>query len=358
MEIRQLTFLRFIAATAVVIFHAGREVPSLAWGRTLWDMGSTAVSFFFLLSGFILAHVYAGRGVVRPMDFYVARFARVVPVYWLALLAVVAYQAFKRQLEPASLALNVALVQSWLPGYAMTLNYPGWSLSIEMAFYLVFPLLLGRLQALRSPAHLIAIMLAAWVANQVVHVCLVNEVIHRGSPQLLYEFMAYHPLTHVSTFVVGVISGLLFGLYRGVMRRYAAVMMYGAAAVLMALLFIPSPVHLYHHNGLLAPLYVLLLWGLAASPNAAVSRWMALPVLVLLGEASYGVYILQIPVAIVHAPLARHFHLGAEAFFWSYYVGLVAVAVLCFRLFEAPVREWIKSRYAAARLRVPVSAGA
>jgi peptidoglycan/LPS O-acetylase OafA/YrhL len=155
MQLRQLTFLRFVAAAGVVVFHYGTQAPSLAWGLPYWKIANAAVSFFFFFSGFILGHVYGRRPIARRADFYVARAARILPLYALALLAAAIFHTRRGSLDWDALALNALLLQAWVPGYSQTINAPGWSLSVEMFFYLSFPLLLPVVARARSSARLL-----------------------------------------------------------------------------------------------------------------------------------------------------------------------------------------------------------
>ncbi len=92
-HLRPLTGMRFLAALVVVFFHAvftfDVRLPLTSWGSALLIRGYLSVDFFFLLSGFILSYCYTTtdghiRGNAR--DFWVARFARIYPVYFLGLL--------------------------------------------------------------------------------------------------------------------------------------------------------------------------------------------------------------------------------------------------------------------------------
>jgi peptidoglycan/LPS O-acetylase OafA/YrhL len=350
-EIPQLTFLRFVAAIGIVIFHRGKDVESLAWGEAVWERANTAVSFFFVLSGFILAHVYAGRsGPKRAFDFYVARLARVAPVYWLALLAVALYALSKGRFAPIDFALSAVLLQAWWSGRALVLNSPGWSLSVEFFFYLCFPFLFTAAARLRSTPRLVAVAFGAWALNLGLHVILIRATEATPSPVLL-DFAFYHPLTHVGTFIVGVVSGVLFERHRPTLERLALPLVVGAVAVFSVFILIPNPIVEFHHNGLFAPVFVAFIWGLASSPGLALSRLFSLAPLVLLGHASYGVYILQQPVWHVCAWLGRRLSLSADGLFWSYVLVLVLVSVACFKWIEAPSRELIKHAY-AKRFRV------
>jgi peptidoglycan/LPS O-acetylase OafA/YrhL len=343
MTLEQLTFLRFIAASGVVVFHFGRNTRSLAWANALWDHANVAVSFFFVLSGFILAQVYGAKGIRRVMDFYVARIARIVPVYWLALVLVVLYEPRQAPLTTWWVWLSALLLQSWWVGYSQILNVPGWSLSVEVFFYLLFPLLLRWMSRLRT-APLLALASTAWALNLAAHMILYRWTDPYQHPYLR-DFAFYSPFTHLATFVVGIAGGIVFDRWHDRLRRVAIPCLIGSTAVFLATVVLPTPVILYTHNGLFAPLFVLFIWGLGASPDLIVSRVFRWPPLVLLGEASYGIYILQLPVRYIYPALVGHFALSVEAFFWVYYILLIVIAVWVFKRFEVPSRNAMKRFY-------------
>ncbi|MYW93966.1 acyltransferase, partial [Amycolatopsis rubida] len=153
-----LTGLRFAAAGLVFAFHssltsspvtAGQPVnlfadPAVAvpYTEVLNTSGFAAVSFFFVLSGFVLAWSHRpgepGRSFVRR------RLLKIYPnhaVVWAA-----AMLLFAGATTPVSRWLpNLLLVQSFSPdpGASISVNSPSWSLCSELLFYLVFPLLIG-----------------------------------------------------------------------------------------------------------------------------------------------------------------------------------------------------------------------
>ena len=112
-------------------------------------IGYVGVSFFFVLSGFILVYTYAGRNIVLR-DFWQTRFARIYPAYLFALLLTspfwiigalkmhVPFFAFGERHFALTSALVVLLLQSWVPGAALSWNSVSWSLSVEAFFYAGF----------------------------------------------------------------------------------------------------------------------------------------------------------------------------------------------------------------------------
>ena len=145
-----LNGLRFLAALAVVIFHCAPRVGG--YGRlpeilkNLIEEGPAAVGFFFILSGFVLAHRHLNGGPrVQTPEFYWARFARLYPAYLLAFLLFlpVALQRYVVNPLPGSAGrhtfvlsavLSCLMLQSWTP-LAQAWNGPSWSLSVEAFMY-------------------------------------------------------------------------------------------------------------------------------------------------------------------------------------------------------------------------------
>ena len=167
-DLPALTSLRALAALTVFAFHLGR------WGIVSTGplgYGYAGVTFFFVLSGFVLTWSHNPDRSRR--DFYVGRFARVWPshgVIWVLLLLV---PLATRPFTAGQAALNVLLVQAWVPDAAFHLNGVTWSLSCEASFYLLFPFALDALTRLRLTAAWLVVagllslqgVLTLWVAS-------------------------------------------------------------------------------------------------------------------------------------------------------------------------------------------------
>jgi len=346
-----LTFLRFVAASVVVAFHFGWNVESLAWGNALWHRANAMVSFFFVLSGFILAHVYAARRF-RAADFYVARIARVLPVYLIALFLVVLFEPRQDPVPTWWVWISALLIQSWWIGYSQILNIPGWSLSDELSYYLLFPMLLRWISRLRTSVVL-ATAAAAWALNITLHWILFPWTDPVQHPYLR-DFTYYSPVTHLATFVVGIAGGIVFHRANRQLGHWAIPLMLGSGAALLGAVWLPDAQIHYLHQGLLAPLFVLFLWGFGSRPDLLVARVLRWTPLVMLGEASYGVYILQLPLRYVYLHLVGQSRLSPDAYFWLYYALLVLASVLTLKWVDAPLRRAIKRVYSKRLQPLPV----
>lgn len=145
-ELTTLQGLRGASALMVVLFHAtgmARSLPSLF--RYMFGWGYCGVDFFFVLSGFILLYVHYGQ-IGHPESlkrYFGKRFARIFPVYWAVLAFVVPTSLLvggivspgKRHL--GYIIASFFLLPQWDPFLGVA-----WSLSCEIFFYLIFALLL------------------------------------------------------------------------------------------------------------------------------------------------------------------------------------------------------------------------
>lgn len=155
-EITAHTALRGLAALMVVLYHCALASPNVFLGplTTLVQRGFLFVDLFFILSGFILMRRY-GVSLAHPsrevlLYFWWRRFLRIYPPYfvWLTMAILVWFLIGLRVEGPkhemgehlASILLHITMVQSIL-GLEIQYNVPLWSIAMEMAAYLLLPLL-------------------------------------------------------------------------------------------------------------------------------------------------------------------------------------------------------------------------
>lgn len=355
MRIEQLTFTRYIAALTVVFFHYGSHVfpANLAWLNPVLAAGPVAVSYFYVLSGFIMAIAYYRPTAQRPLNtrrYWWARVARIYPVYLLALLLMMAAKWQGTGSDPLTAGLSVSMLQAWVPGYPLTLNAPGWSLSVEAFFYLSFPLLVMLAQ--RHHLHQLAIGAGiCWLLTQVIHTVLLNSG-HYIPMGLLHDAIYYNPLMHLNTFIIGFVAGAW--LQEGRLQALASPTLNNRGLVLVSLLTIgllvirpplmaQTGIHFDYTNGLIAPLFLLFIVLLALNTGRLSTvlqqRW-----LVLLGEASFSLYILQKPLhGIYEKVLPAWIAPDSALHFYLFIVLLTITALFSYWFFETPLRKLINN---------------
>ena len=310
---------------------AARMLPAPLF--TLVRGGYLAVTTFFVLSGFVLTRSYASavwshRNLVR---YGLSRFARVYPVYLLSLAVVSPFILADR--TPGKVAYAAAhglLLQAWLGSIPVNWNTPAWSLSCEMFFYWMFPLLAWVLVPRTTWRN---VLLAAACA------CGLTRLLWAaGVPDEI------KPLIHLSDFLMGVAAACAFDLLQRGPRRPAGAWLYvpgvGLAAALIAYpQSLPAAIDL---NSALRPLNAILLIGFALGGGAA-ARLLSSSVLVYLGKSSYAMYILHIPIMWWYLRWSRTFSP-------TLYVALViGVSALIYRGFEEPANRYLRSRVSLER---------
>lgn len=296
---------------------------------------NVGVSYFFILSGFIMIVAYHKKQKIEYLEYYKNRFARIYPLYVLGLLLylVTRYSGF----SVGNALLYLLGLQSWIPGKAMILNFPGWSISVEFLFYLIFPLLYNYFYSKKNKSIWIA-AIVLWVITQVFSHLFVASPSYKGPHTESHEFLYYFPLMHVSEFMVGNLAGLFFT-NNFKQRNYDIPVILIFAAIMIALIFVP----LFYHNGLMAVLFIPLIILLSRN-NGFVTKLFSLKPLEYLGEASYAVYITHIPVLYILRELLKweKYKLDINTVFWIYLLILVLMSILFYQFIEKPLRDYLK----------------
>ena len=147
--IKPLTSLRFFFALFVFLSHLYFLKASEFYidiFENFFSEGFLGVSFFFILSGFILAYNYEDKILekrITKKEFYISRIARIYPMHFVTMLAALIISSLIGG-SGKYIAQNILLVQSFFPNEKIffSLNAPSWSISNEMFFYLIFPFFL------------------------------------------------------------------------------------------------------------------------------------------------------------------------------------------------------------------------
>ena len=348
----QLTALRFFAALAVLASHLWplAEYPNALQplARTLFHEGYAGVSFFFMLSGYILAHTYQARlaqGRIGQGHYLVLRMARILPLHWLVgvPLAVLALVQEGAGVWP-KVAVNLLLLQAWVPhaDWYFTINEPSWSLSDEAFFYACFAVL--ALMPVRRLGMLAAGLLAFNLAIVLWRIASGHAAISAGDEPTLTHWLTYiSPVSRLLDFIVGM---LVYRLPRrgGTGAEIAACGLLIAAMLAYPLLGVGD---VWRMQLAYLPLMALFIWIFGAGAGG-LSGWLSRQRwLILLGDASFALYLVHLPV--VHGGLAVQDWLGDHALPWLPWAGLVSLAAIAlsvavYRWAEVPVIGWLRFR--------------
>jgi peptidoglycan/LPS O-acetylase OafA/YrhL len=359
-KLEALTALRFFAAFHVVVFHMrieGLLPPGPWWYENFAAVGYIGVNLFFVLSGFILVYTYAGTGV-SPRRFWQARFARIYPAYSLSLLLSAPFFFFAvRHLEIPFLAwskqhlvtacvLTLGLLQSWFPQAALTWNAVCWSLSVEAFFYLVFPILLlwNREFTSRKLFWVVVLWSVVSLATAVLYIVVHPDGIDKinsGETTLLWKnVLSFNPLVRLPEFLVGVFAGRLFLSAKTRPALAAPLVLFGIAVVLALVLLadrIPRPLI---SAGFLSPSFAAIIYGLALRPGWA--KFLKARTLILLGDASYSLYLLHPTVISLVADHLSSLHWALRA--TLAFLAAVAASFASYYFVEEPFRKLLRPK--------------
>jgi peptidoglycan/LPS O-acetylase OafA/YrhL len=361
----------------VVLFHglpkgSGRLDAWPSFAQAIISHGFVGVSFFFVLSGFILAYSYSGMMHGRKVrkSFWLARCARILPAYFFAFfvylpIAIYAILAAEQPLDAALNAILIALfhltlTQAWIPGAALAWNSPAWSLSVEAFFYLLFPSLLPKIESL-STRGILLIAIAAYAASQILAFAVgevgsavlataMNDFSNSGplGVEASSLFYMYFPIFRLPEFIFGAALGLIFVRQPPItaqMRR--ALLLLGSLGFLFGFLFLerhvpPAAIS----NGLLMPFLGLILFGLARSQSKVWNN----AIFVRLGDASYSLYLLHIPLLLwlntIDKKTFQFQERAFPAFFALYLATAVIISLVSLSYVERPGRLFIKRCFA------------
>jgi peptidoglycan/LPS O-acetylase OafA/YrhL len=345
MRIEQLTFTRFIAAVGIVFFHFGKGISPFNSGilATIVNNANLGVGYFFVLSGLVMVVAYQNANKpVNTANYYFKRLAKIYPMYLLSLLVMLVLAG---AINAGKLISEVFLVQSFFPDYTFAYNWPDWSLSVEVVFYLLFPIVYNHFYLKKSFRIISISVLAFWLASQLlIFAWPYSALLYSNIP---FYALKFGPLFHLNEFFSGNLIGLLIiqlheknnpAKRKRLLFPLLLILPVSAALVLTMKAYHLKP-EINLHNGLLLLLYTPCILLLALS-KGRFSKVLSSKSLVFAGEISYCIYILQLPVFTV-AALFIKFQNPALNFYSSLALLLVASA-LAYNFIEEPCRRLVK----------------
>lgn len=373
-QLTELTSTRFVAAMAVLLGHFA-DLLTLPPLVVRFISGGIGVSFFFVLSGFILCYRYWDTFLagIRFDDFrryFVARVARVYPLYVVALVLISGLYLALVTVRPGiidfppnpivSWLANLLAVQTFAPTRATQQfwNGPGWSISTEFGFYLLLPLILaGMAKHVRGVAGLVMVLLCTIALGALAQAGALWMVIGHGWDRVFWldTVASRNIFWRLPEFMTGVITArLLFGGHLPWLgrTRIRNGLLIGSVALVFLLNLLPWPTQDHAlmimrqfrlELGYMIP-FAGVIAALAAGPTC-MSTLLQRPFSEILGESSYALYIFHwIPWTALSVMKAVGMPIPPV---------VVAGVILCtvlfsvgsYLMFEKPVRGYLRSKY-------------
>lgn len=348
-----IDLLRGLAAIVILIyhyfafFHPGVGEP-LEWAQTdqpfysnlswIYLHGKFAVQFFWIISGFVFAHVYAGS-TISAYDFGIRRFARLYPLHLLTLLVIAIIQIASLRINGTTQVIgnhdlkhffrNLFFIPSgW--GYKYSFNSPIWSVQIEAIIYAVYWFLCAtifRNGIILPSIAAVSFALAAFTGDiaNLIALCgaffFVGVVLYRL--QIIFKDDARTLLT--VTFIVCWCGFYLVVNTPGwsTSPLYFAVPMAFSPPLVLAAAMIDR-------SGLLSRQIRSLKW---------------------IGDATYSIYLWHFPIQVLALTALNYFNADRAIFtsplaLVAWVAGMLWLSHLSFRYLEKPMQKWCLQKFA------------
>lgn len=367
--ISNLTPLRGITALLVAVYHFEdlliRFVPQ-GW-TMFFSKCYLMVDVFFIMSGFIITHVYQKSfqeelKLSRFWKFTTARFARIYPLHFLMLLViVVSYVASGSPPDaiqnPKAIPTNLFLIHSFGIHNTFTWNVPSWSISAEWWCYMLFPILIQSVGRWKSVGMTVLFFFSVLGYLSIMY--WLPRVDATGAsiailPQDLNVTFDYGFLRGLSGFVLGL---LVYKLYEVPRARK----LFDNDAIFCLLVFLAvTCLHLALPDILSIPLFAAIVMS-AACNSGRIFRMFEMPFLQLVGDVSYSIYMLHVVVLFSVMELLSGFGIVVRRMpdgtgpFWIGLLGCIAFLALIvylstwsYRKIEKPSRDFINRKLVPA----------
>jgi peptidoglycan/LPS O-acetylase OafA/YrhL len=234
-----LDHLRAFAIVSVFFYHYGAVFEHHpAWMATTSQFGWSGVDLFFVLSGYLiggaLLRTVADGRQIAIRDFYVQRFLRIIPVYWVVLTLYFLFPVLIERSHLPPLWRFLTFTQNFNLSPAEGLAFSQvWSLCVEEHFYLVFPLLLGALSVRKWGKQAFLFAGALIVLGCLLRAYCWTRV--QAGEARWYGTIYYPTYTHLDGLIVGVTIAGIFTFCPGIrdwMKRYSSGLLVGGVTTL------------------------------------------------------------------------------------------------------------------------------
>lgn len=340
--INALTSLRFVFA--IMVFGAHGYVVDDFFSAHFFKEGFVGVSFFFVLSGFIIAYNYQHKleeNKIGKRIFWVARFARVYPLHGLTLFvaAVLGNCVMASGVMDwlVHFLTSLTLTNAYIPreDYFFSFNSPSWSLCCEQLFYFCFPFLIPFAKNYKR-------LLYAFVLAAVVVVIGMNLTPQENIKGYWYV----NPVTRFPDFILGM---LLFRLYeymkaKKISSRQGSVMEIVSVVVFMVFYVYASEIPKVYRYSCYYWVPVAMVLVSFALQKGALSKALNNRLMITGGEISYSFYLIHLFILQSYAEWQRsadfkiEWYLSVPVLFCV----IILLSILSYRYFEKPMNKKIK----------------
>ncbi|MFV0530360.1 MAG: acyltransferase family protein [Flavobacteriales bacterium] len=357
--IKPLTSLRFFFALMIFLMHSFYEVSEETFignqasiekmFNSFFKYGHVGVTFFFVLSGFILAYNYQDRLLEKKVsifDFYVYRIARIYPLH-LFLLGTVVLTNFGGVFGDFSIKKGLifisklTLTQSFIPSHKFYFSYAGitWSISCEMFFYFMLPFLVWLFfyKIKRKKIRYTFLFITC------LYVIIVGELL-QGVWK--FNFLYANPLIRVVDFLIGI---FLFNIYRELkvnkdLNRYNfTILEIVSVGLFFVFVYFQDSIPSQYHYAIFYWIPISFIILIFSFQKGFLSKILSHSILIFLGEISFSFYMLHYSVIGMVIPLSKKMGItnGYLIILIIFFIAIF-VSYLGYKLIEMPCNRYLR----------------
>lgn len=305
-NIKSLTGLRFLAALYVFLFHLHVRTPFYYLHHkvgAIFQQGALGVTLFFILSGFVLTYSNLKdfkkpeiKSVFYVCKFMFKRLARIYPLYLTGLIICLCVSVYFKKLPTLKVFfLNLTFLQTYFKDFVWSWYSGAWSVSNEIFFYLLFPIVLPILLLIERKKYLIALIFLLAIFGSIVN-SISNGLLASPLPfPFPYSWAYWFPLFRLPEFITGIITGILVFKFNWKIQTWIAISLLIITTIHIAFIG-PRILGTLTHNWIFLPTIVSLLSVLSQPKQSILFKWLESKPLQYLGKISYAFYIFQLPI--------------------------------------------------------------
>jgi peptidoglycan/LPS O-acetylase OafA/YrhL len=354
-RLKPLDGMRGLAALAVAVFahyqHFGGDHQTYPWATgtvTSWLYAHSwaFVDFFFLLSGIVLTYRYLdpiSRGSLGQREFFVLRLSRLYPLQLLTLSICAAVQWRCLVLHKPEIIydhsnlyhffLNLVYLNSGGFEEAWAYNSPSWSVAVEVSAYLLFFIYASKSRETYITASLCTVVAGLAIIRMGWMLPILNGNMARGMIGFFVGSFIFLVVRRFKELGAGRwFAGACFAAMVGVFwLTYSIGYDAFVGGTTLPLLFVIFPLVIV--SGLEVPI---------------LAQILSLRPFTFLGDLSYAVYLVHVPVQMVLISILRErghtAPVATKWFFFQFVLVVLFVATVVHKLFEVPMRRWMRER--------------
>lgn len=340
--------LRGFAILGVVLIHVSQWiVPTSKTFQIVAADGALGVQLFFVASAltlFLSLDTRRANEAYPIRNFFIRRFFRIAPMFYLAILVFTLIYGFSaRNFAPNGvrwwyILATATFMSGWHPETINSVVNGGWSIAVEMTFYLFVPMLFIYLKNIkRTVLFIAAALLLNWVLTTIVHTVL-PPLYPQNQQYLIDSFTYFWFFTQLPIFGIGILVFHLFTRYRKIQDRNLGYILLVAAFFLMiAFLKTDTFQNLIQQTFLMAIGFAFLALGMYFSNTKVLVN----PIITWIGKISFSVYLVHFIVLhftrqIFPGDFPIQGNLGTIIGYFTILIPSLGISTLTYRFIEKP----------------------